>query len=156
ENLAAFARLYGYVRYFHPSDESAAAKWDAFLFDNVNAVEGAKSPEELAASLEKAFSPVAPAMKVYVTGKEPPAAEPVKEGAKLLAWHHIGVGAGSQSLYSSQRIDNRKSLLELATKKELKIPDPNKPYVADLGGGVSCRVPLALPVVDGDTQPKAT
>ena len=26
-NLTAFARLYGYVRYFHPSDESAGADW---------------------------------------------------------------------------------------------------------------------------------
>lgn len=29
-NLEAFARLYGYVRFFHPSDEAAALDWDRF------------------------------------------------------------------------------------------------------------------------------
>ncbi|MCI0465048.1 MAG: hypothetical protein L0Z62_49640, partial [Gemmataceae bacterium] len=28
DNLVAFARLLGYVRYFHPSDEAANANWD--------------------------------------------------------------------------------------------------------------------------------
>ena len=27
-NLVAYFKLIGYLRYFHPSDESAAAKWD--------------------------------------------------------------------------------------------------------------------------------
>jgi hypothetical protein len=29
-NLEALARLYGYVRYFHPSDEAAGIDWDYF------------------------------------------------------------------------------------------------------------------------------
>ena len=28
ENLYTFARLYGYVRHFHPSDAAAVADWD--------------------------------------------------------------------------------------------------------------------------------
>ena len=27
QNLETFARLYGYVRYFHPSNEAAAINW---------------------------------------------------------------------------------------------------------------------------------
>ena len=30
ENITAFNRLYGYVKYFHPSDEAAAIDWDKF------------------------------------------------------------------------------------------------------------------------------
>ena len=28
ENVRAFAKLYGYVRWFHPSDEASAIDWD--------------------------------------------------------------------------------------------------------------------------------
>jgi len=160
ENLVAFAKLYGYVRYFHPSDEAAATKWEQFALDGVGVVEAAKSPEELAARLEKLFQPIAPTVTVYVTGKAPPAAQPVKEGARLVAWYHIGVGISQQSLYalySSKRIENKESLFEVFTKRsDAKMPDPNKPYVTDLGGGVSCSVPLALPKGDNGTLPRAT
>ncbi len=30
ERLRAFARRYGYVRFFHPSDEAASIDWDRF------------------------------------------------------------------------------------------------------------------------------
>jgi len=30
ENLQAFTHLYGYVRYFHPSDEARPIDWDKF------------------------------------------------------------------------------------------------------------------------------
>jgi len=29
-NLRAFSKLYGYVRFFHPSDEAAAIDWERF------------------------------------------------------------------------------------------------------------------------------
>ena len=30
QNLCAFTRLYGYVRYFHPSDAASATDWERF------------------------------------------------------------------------------------------------------------------------------
>ena len=30
ENLLAFAKLYGYVRYFHPSDAASSIDWERF------------------------------------------------------------------------------------------------------------------------------
>ena len=30
DNLVAFAKLYGYIRYFHPSDEAASINWNQF------------------------------------------------------------------------------------------------------------------------------
>src|SRR5687768_5321738 len=35
ENLAAFTRLLGYVRYFHPSDQAAATDWNALAVAGV-------------------------------------------------------------------------------------------------------------------------
>jgi hypothetical protein len=70
-NLVAFTRLLGYVRYFHPSDQAAAADWDALALRGVRAAEGARNSEELAGTLEKLFKTVAPTVRVYPTGKSP-------------------------------------------------------------------------------------
>jgi len=59
-NLAAFAELYGTVRWFHPSDQAAAADWNSFALARVQRVEKAASPAELARNLEELFLPLAP------------------------------------------------------------------------------------------------
>jgi hypothetical protein len=64
QNLVAFAKLLGYVRHFHPSDESAAANWDSVAIAGVDEVEGAGTPAELAAALERVFLPIAPTVRV--------------------------------------------------------------------------------------------
>lgn len=35
QNLRAFSKLYGYTRYFHPSDEAASINWDKFIYYGV-------------------------------------------------------------------------------------------------------------------------
>ena len=121
DNLVAFARLLGYVRYFHPSDQAAATDWDRFAIDGVRAVEGAKDPDALARVLERLFRPIAPSVRIFPTGKPPaPAAAdaaapapPAEKGAaprsapRVLAWRHIGVGLGRSPVYSSERVDLR-------------------------------------------------
>ena len=64
-NLTAFARLYGYVRFFHPSDQAALTDWESFAIDGVRAVEDASSLNDLQARLEKLFQPVAPTVRVF-------------------------------------------------------------------------------------------
>ena len=103
-NLAAFTRLLGAVRYFHPSDEAAACDWEAFAVRGVRRVEGAEGPAELAAVLRELFAPVAPTVAVYESGSEP-ARHPAlarPEGLDRLwlrSWRHLGVGPadGSQA-----------------------------------------------------------
>ena len=65
ENLAAFTRLLGYVRFFHPSDGVAEADWERLALAGVQRVEGAAGPEELARALEELFRPLAPSVRVY-------------------------------------------------------------------------------------------
>jgi hypothetical protein len=43
ENLRAFAKLYGYVRYFHPSDAAVNTEWDKFAIHGVRQVKDASS-----------------------------------------------------------------------------------------------------------------
>jgi C-terminal processing protease CtpA/Prc len=147
ENLVAFTRLLGYVRHFHPSDEAAAADWDAFAIDGVSAVEGAKNAAELAEKLEYIFRPVAPTIRVFPEGKRPrPPLElaPPRDdpSLKVVSWRHKGFGqkAAQASIYKSERVwkDAPGGMIPENS------PDPEKPFVAGLGGGVSSLVPPAL------------
>ncbi|HWM92500.1 MAG TPA: S41 family peptidase [Thermoanaerobaculia bacterium] len=118
DNLAAFTRLLGYVRYFHPSDAAADTNWNAFAIHAVKDVEAAKSPEDLARRLEDLFRPVAPTVQVFPTGKAPElhrALMPPGDNPAIIGWHHLGVEMGSpHSIYRSRRIDDKTPLLDEA------------------------------------------
>lgn len=111
ENVAAFTQLYGYVRYFHPSDEAAAIDWDRFAVYGSKQVEGCKNPEELKATLAALFQPIAPTVQVYLENeevtfnvKEITPAKPKKH--KIIAWQHAGMGQGDKnSPYQSIRLN---------------------------------------------------
>src|SRR5262245_30250142 len=89
DNLVAFARLLGYVRHFHPSDQAAGADWDRLAVEGVRAVESARGPEELARRLQEFARPVAPTVRVFPSGVVPPlpeglAAPPKGEGIRVV------------------------------------------------------------------------
>jgi len=114
DNLVAFTRLLGYVRYFHPSDAAAETSWNAFAIHGVKEVEGAKSPEALARRLEELFRPLAPTVQVWAAGKAPEMPRELTErDAAIVAWRHLGVDVGGRMPnYRSQRIDSRTPLLD--------------------------------------------
>ena len=62
-NEIAFTRLFGYVRYFHPSDESAAADWEALAVQGARTVEAADDDTALAKALAALFQPVSPTLR---------------------------------------------------------------------------------------------
>jgi len=135
ENLRALARLFGYVRYFHPTDLAAAADWNQLAISAVRTVEPAQSPAELAARLRTVFAPIAPTVLIFPTGSQPPF--PVmKRTAQVVMWQHRGVGISQPPApgYRSARVVVPAS----------QAGDALQPLRADLPGGVSCAVPTAL------------
>jgi C-terminal processing protease CtpA/Prc len=147
ENLVAFTRLLGYVRHFHPSDEAAAANWDTFAIEGVSVAEGAKDAADLARKLEDIFRPVAPTVRVFPTGERPSLPHELTPSQddlslKVVSWRHRGFGqkAARGSIYASERVRKEAP----GGKVPQDSPDPQKPFLASLGGGVSCLVPLAL------------
>ncbi len=153
DNLVAFTRLYGYVRYFHPSDEAVAADWDALAIAGVRAIEGASTPEALAQTLQAHFAAVAPTVRVAVTGQRfelDPSLTTKPEGQhKLIAWEHLGCGlcaTNAQSIYSSERKTAGVRLFKrmLGGSGHSNMPNPDTPWTADLPGGVTVAVPMAL------------
>jgi C-terminal processing protease CtpA/Prc len=146
DNLVAFTRLLGYVRHFHPSDEAAVTAWDAFAVDGVLAVESAKNADELAERLSTIFHRMGPTVRVFPTRKPvPPAAElapPANTpGLEIVTWKHRGFGPGTPpgATYHSERVRTAFVNAGAVQSSPLRMA-----FTADLGGGVSCIVPLAL------------
>jgi hypothetical protein len=103
EELHAFAKLYGYVRFFHPSEASAAADWDFIAVDGARRVVQGSTRAELLANLQRVFEPLAPTLLVFPDDQPPPAAEPARDGP-VIAWQHEGFGLGEPgSTYFSGR-----------------------------------------------------
>src|SRR5262245_22528319 len=146
-NLIAFTQLLGYLRHFHPSDQAAGADWDMLAIEGMRRIEPCAGPERLAAALEAYFRPVAPTVQVFPTGKRPeaPAGLTPPVGAtdlRLLSWRHVGAGQVAaprlRGLYHSERV---------SSPVDARAPigsQPDQIFSADLGAGITVRVPLKL------------
>lgn len=100
DNVVAFARLYGIVRYFHPSDEAAALDddgWSRFVVRGLRAVESAPDAAALATLLRAQFAPIAPSV---VIGE---GAAPAAITGPAVHWNHHGLGITKESAYQSVR-----------------------------------------------------
>jgi C-terminal processing protease CtpA/Prc len=100
-NLRAFAKLYGYVRYFHPSDEAVKIDWDKFAIYGAGKVKNARTTDELALTLEELLLPIAPTLQILRPNEKPrPVDIPEHSGTvQSVAWQHKGLGVGVYNLY---------------------------------------------------------
>ncbi len=158
DNLVAFTRLLGYVRHFHPSDEAASTDWDAMAVAAVRAIESAKDPADLARRLETLFRPLGPTIRVFPTGAAPSTPDDLKSSEKareIVAWDHFGYGHDSKQPFQIYKSRRQRWRLTDGRRPD-DAPDPATAFRADLGGGVSCLVPLALYADDAGTLPHAT
>ncbi len=154
DNVAAFARLCGYVRYFHPSDAAATLDWERFVIDGMRDVENSTNAAALATDLQRRFAAIAPTLRVAVTATAPDdLALPPPEGdvaqLRCVAWVHDGVGLSDESIYKSKRVFRR-----LSARGDL--PDPSRALRLDLDGGVTCLLPVTLYAAGGATLPNST
>jgi len=88
-NVVAFARLYGVMRYFYPSDTAASIDWDRLAIVGVGRVRNAPDTARLREALEALFQPLGPGIEIGATlsrATEAPADGP------LVAWRYLGPG----------------------------------------------------------------
>tara|TARA_R110000765_G_C18937136_1_gene607279 strand:+ start:99 stop:2354 length:2256 start_codon:yes stop_codon:yes gene_type:complete len=113
ENQKTFAKTYGYVKYFHPSDEASSVDWNKFAIYGASQVENCKSENELLEILKTLFEPIAPSIQFYL-GEEAIDYDLKKitpEGSanyELAYWQHKGVSLGMTNKgkpYSSIRVN---------------------------------------------------
>ncbi len=100
-NLAAFARVYGYVRWFSPYSEPSDARWDQVAAEGAEAVLAAAGPAALAEALRTLFDPWAPGL---VIGPDSSAGPGLSAAAvDLVRWRHAGLQLTNRA-YVSERI----------------------------------------------------
>jgi hypothetical protein len=87
DHVAAFARLYGVVRYFFPSDAAAELDWQQFAIVGVTRVRRAENVTALRSTLEQLFRPLGPGIEIGTKPRSPAVGEP---DTRLVAWRYLG------------------------------------------------------------------
>jgi hypothetical protein len=90
DNVAAFARIYGVVRFFYPSDAGAELDWNRFAVHGVSRVRAARTSAELETALKQLVAPLGPGIEIGTRLSPPsPAA---RSSEPLVAWRYTGPG----------------------------------------------------------------
>jgi hypothetical protein len=88
DNVAAFARLYGVVRYFYPSDAAASLDWNRFAVHGVRQVRAAQNARQLETTLQGLVRALGPGIEIG-SALPPPPAQGNADGS-LIAWRYRG------------------------------------------------------------------
>ena len=147
--MEAFAKLFGYVRYFHPSDEAAELDWVQFAVYGADKVKDAKNTSELKAVLEEIFLPIAPTMNLYLDNENPESVKITRNSSEVIAWQHFGMGNSEDPdhFYKSKRIsasvENGETVLG-SDKLFDEYPKLNEAIEKEISAGINCYIPLVL------------
>jgi Peptidase family S41 len=146
ENLAAFARVYGYVRFFHPSDEAATVDWDKVAILGAEAVRDAKDSAALRRALLQVFQPLAPNLRLCDPAEGLEEGPPAIVGERLIFWQHRGVRlSDQQGAYQSRRVIYEEGK-GLNSPLFQSAPPPRTPLRKTLAPHLVLELPLVLPV----------
>ena len=109
EKVKALARTFGYVRYFHPSDQAALLDWESMAYYGTQQTLQSNDSESVRQLIERLFDPVVADLELYEGAEKPHPETKEVPIEQILAWQHLGVGfSGRGPLYSSVRL-NRKN-----------------------------------------------
>lgn len=112
--LEAFARTFGYVRFFHPSDQAALVDWDGMAYFGTKQVLDSPPEETTQQLIEKLFGPIIVDLEIYEGAEEPRPTTNEVGPAEILAWQHKGIGLSPQGLYHSVRLNRSKEVEQQA------------------------------------------
>lgn len=126
DNVEAFARMYGAVRFFYPAESVTNVDWDRFAIHGVSQVRAARDRRALETVLEELFTPLGPGVEVSRQLKTRAAPD---NAERHLMWRYVGPGFGANLRWYSGRRE---------------VGAPAQPAEIDLGSGLRARVPLSL------------
>ena len=113
-NITAFAKMYGYVKYFYPGDEVSSIDMKRFAIYGCQKVENAKNDLELIHILNELFSPIAPSSILYLNFEKASFSQqrivpPDTFGCQVVSWQYSGLGPSSlvskSPIYYSRRLN---------------------------------------------------
>ncbi|HEX2100299.1 MAG TPA: hypothetical protein VHF69_06540, partial [Candidatus Synoicihabitans sp.] len=152
KNLEAFARAYGYVRFFHPSDEAAEVDWDKLAMVGLESVRTADHADALRTRLLDVLGPLAP--ELQVTLSRPEARSQRASRGPATYWQYQGINLSpDRSVYQQRRVVVEKSL----PKRQPLFEQQNPPerLIREIGARLWIEMPLTLPI-DDDGRTHAT
>jgi Peptidase family S41 len=95
ERVAAFARLYGVVRYFHPSDAAQEIDWTRFAIYGAERSRRAADLRELQRELTALFAPFTTGIEIVPAARAFAKRAPTPSNQPLVAWRHRGLSLGT-------------------------------------------------------------
>lgn len=103
--VAAFAKLYGVVRYFYPGDAAQQLDWNRLAVAGVADASTSDSSAELQTRLASLFAPLGPGIDITRDGDAFPPALPAHDQGRdlLVAWRYLGFAAGRNPPYVAAR-----------------------------------------------------
>lgn len=146
DRVEAFARVYGVVRFFHPSDATTAVDWNRFAVYGVERVLAAADGPTLRRTLDELFTPLVVGLEI--DGRRPSAAfraaDSVAAGP-FLVWQHEGFGPGENPGDG----ESRRTRFGPGVEDPDRLFDEHEPYgsraVLELTPDVHVAVPLTVP-----------
>ena len=155
QNLKTFSKIYGYIKYFHPSDEAFALDWDKFSIYAANKILKCETNEAFINTIDSLFSPIAPSIRFANSNGDSMKIENSNNSDVLgeQFWFHKGVGYGmtmENDRYYSQRI--------IATPENDSIsyrPKYGKTANVSIYEGQYVAIPLVVYVIKAGTIPKS-
>lgn len=154
-NLKIFAKLFGYIRYFHPSDQAEKVKWDNIAINGVRDIESATSDSELVTRLNTIFKPLAPTMQISMNKllwDTQTDSIPI-EATDVMIWKHKGVGLGSPlGMYYSKR--ERFSLSEVPKDNYIsELYEEHRVVQKQLSNNITATIPVMVFAKSNKTLP---
>jgi hypothetical protein len=112
DNLQAFAEVFGYVKYYHPSDAAYNTDWDAFAIYGSEKIKECKDVDEFIEVMNGLFKPIAPGFQISKSKERFNNQELIPSNSKTYKsayWQHLGVSYGmvnrGRSPYQSIRVN---------------------------------------------------
>ncbi|GAA4900851.1 hypothetical protein GCM10023311_28140 [Flaviramulus aquimarinus] len=133
-NLKTFAKAYGYVKYFHPSDEASAIDWNSFAAYGAEQIVKCQSKTEVINTLNSLFKPIAPSV-VFSEEKQAFNLNTITpespENFKPTYWQHKGVSKDmtyQNYVYSSVRVNRYSEIDESSNYGNISMSINAKKY----------------------------
>lgn len=151
EALVAFARAYGYVRFFHPTDASDDLDWPRLAVAGVERVRDAPTLDALTQRLEALLRPLAPSLQLWVEG-EPVPAELVPPSRRdgLVYWQYQGFPGSRTSLHHAPYAKVRVQPDESWRRRFAEAPEPDAQVQSELAPGLHMRLPVVLSIAQAE------
>ena len=159
EALQAFSKAYGYVKYFHPSDEASQIDWAKFSIYGAQEIEKCETNEALINTLNRLFKPIAPAIN-FSNSKQIPDFDldilipENPDDYQAVFWQHHGVSIGMNNqngLYNSLRVNGKSAVKEQLFDARTEFGEIITKEISD---GIYCQIPLVLYGNSTNTYPQ--